>query len=267
MVGAHSGRTEGRHRSRCADGAVDGRSAGRRRRIANPRIDGNLGALAPVIVVRRVPRRHATRRQSRRWLLRLDVPASRAVAFSGATHNSLVVLPPALALPTGYELAAAAVVAQTLVEMVGMVVYVRAIPGWSAPAVFPRHPVPISAGTRSTRVTPPGLDGRTPDQRTSDDPPAAPRGFLIASPVTHSHAAWRPRLGRPTTSDPTTTTASAASWSAALSTSRSFADLLAAPVRFGGDQPSVPARRPPRPSTPASSRRASARSPPAWASR
>ena len=61
-------------------------------------------------------------------LLRLDVPASRAVAFSGATRNSLVVLPLALALPTGYELAAAAVVAQTLVEMVGMVVYVRAIP-------------------------------------------------------------------------------------------------------------------------------------------
>lgn len=57
-----------------------------------------------------------------------DVPASRAVAFSGATRNSLVVLPLALALPTGYELAAAAVVTQTLVEVVGMVVYVRAIP-------------------------------------------------------------------------------------------------------------------------------------------
>ena len=94
-----------------------------------PRIDGNLGALAPVIVVYAaflVVMPLAGKAVA--GLLRLDVPASRAVAFSGATRNSLVVLPLALALPTGYELAAAAVVAQTLVEMVGMVVYVRAIP-------------------------------------------------------------------------------------------------------------------------------------------
>jgi len=59
---------------------------------------------------------------------RLDVPASRAVVFSGATRNSLVVLPLALALPEPLAIAALVVVTQTLVELVGMVVYVRLIP-------------------------------------------------------------------------------------------------------------------------------------------
>lgn len=58
----------------------------------------------------------------------LDVPAARALTFSGATRNSLVVLPLALALPAGLELAAAVVVTQTLVELIGMVVYIKAIP-------------------------------------------------------------------------------------------------------------------------------------------
>jgi ACR3 family arsenite efflux pump ArsB len=48
------------------------------------------------------------------------------VALSGATRNSLVVLPLALAMPS--PLAPAAVVAQTLVELVGMVVLVRVLP-------------------------------------------------------------------------------------------------------------------------------------------
>ena len=61
-------------------------------------------------------------------LARLDVPASRAVVFSGATRNSLVVLPLALALPEPLAIAALVVVTQTLVELVGMVVYVRLIP-------------------------------------------------------------------------------------------------------------------------------------------
>jgi ACR3 family arsenite transporter len=59
---------------------------------------------------------------------RLGVPRSRAVVFSGATRNSLVVLPIALALPAGYALAPLAVVTQTLVELVGMVVFVRVVP-------------------------------------------------------------------------------------------------------------------------------------------
>ncbi len=54
-------------------------------------------------------------------------PASgTAVVFSGATRNSLVVLPLALALPVGAELAAATVITQTLVELIGMVLLVWA---------------------------------------------------------------------------------------------------------------------------------------------
>lgn len=61
-------------------------------------------------------------------LARLDVPATRAVVFSGATRNSLVVLPLALALPPALSLAPLVVVTQTLVELVGMVVFVRLVP-------------------------------------------------------------------------------------------------------------------------------------------
>lgn len=61
-------------------------------------------------------------------LFRLGTPAGRAVVFTGATRNSLVVLPLALALPDRFAAAGAVVVTQTLVEVVGMVVYVRLIP-------------------------------------------------------------------------------------------------------------------------------------------
>ncbi|MEO5320416.1 bile acid:sodium symporter [Arthrobacter sp. CC3] len=60
---------------------------------------------------------------------RLDAPATLAVVFSGATRNSLVVLPLALALPEPLALAALVVVTQTLVELVGMVAFVRFLPG------------------------------------------------------------------------------------------------------------------------------------------
>ena len=59
---------------------------------------------------------------------RLEPAATRALIFSGATRNSLVVLPLALALPPALSLAAVVVVTQTLVELVGMVIYVRLIP-------------------------------------------------------------------------------------------------------------------------------------------
>lgn len=61
-------------------------------------------------------------------LFRLDIPASRAIVFTGATRNSLVVLPLALALPDALAIAAVVVVTQTLIEVVGMVLYVRAVP-------------------------------------------------------------------------------------------------------------------------------------------
>ncbi|MEV7283243.1 bile acid:sodium symporter [Streptomyces sp. NPDC093252] len=61
-------------------------------------------------------------------LLRLDASAGRAIVFTGATRNSLVVLPLALALPGDMAVAAVVVVTQTLVEVVGMVAYVRLVP-------------------------------------------------------------------------------------------------------------------------------------------
>ena len=65
---------------------------------------------------------------------RLDARATRAVVFSGATRNSLVVLPLALALPPALSIAPLAVVTQTLVELVGMVVFVWLVPRLTAPA-------------------------------------------------------------------------------------------------------------------------------------
>lgn len=59
---------------------------------------------------------------------RLDVPGTRAVMFSAATRNSLVVLPLALALPAELGIAALAVVTQTLVELIAMVILVQAVP-------------------------------------------------------------------------------------------------------------------------------------------
>ncbi|GAA1704638.1 arsenic resistance protein [Microcella alkalica] len=61
-------------------------------------------------------------------MLRLDTPGARSVTFSGATRNSLVVLPLALALPAELALAPLVVVTQTLIELVGMIVLVRLVP-------------------------------------------------------------------------------------------------------------------------------------------
>jgi ACR3 family arsenite transporter len=60
--------------------------------------------------------------------LRFDAPAARALLFTGATRNSLVVLPLALALGDEWALTAAVIVTQTLVEVLGMVAYVHLIP-------------------------------------------------------------------------------------------------------------------------------------------
>ncbi|ARQ72672.1 arsenic resistance protein [Streptomyces marincola] len=94
-----------------------------------PKLDGNLGDVARVVpfyVLFLVVMACAGLAVAR--LFRLDVPAGRAIVFSGATRNSLVVLPLALALPDDLAVAAVVIVAQTLIEVVGMVVYVRAVP-------------------------------------------------------------------------------------------------------------------------------------------
>lgn len=61
-------------------------------------------------------------------LFGLGAEDTRAIVFTGATRNSLVVLPLALALPDAFAVAAVVVVAQTLIEVIGMVVYVRLVP-------------------------------------------------------------------------------------------------------------------------------------------
>lgn len=64
---------------------------------------------------------------------RLPPVQGRTLAFSLGTRNSFVVLPLALALPPSFELAAVAIVFQSLVELVGMAVYV----GWVPARLFP----------------------------------------------------------------------------------------------------------------------------------
>lgn len=61
-------------------------------------------------------------------IARLEAPAGRAVAFSGATRNSLVVLPLALAVPGAIPLIPAVIVTQTLVELVASLIYIRIMP-------------------------------------------------------------------------------------------------------------------------------------------
>jgi ACR3 family arsenite transporter len=59
----------------------------------------------------------------------LDVSAGRALVFSGGTRNSLVVLPFAFALPEPLSgLVAAVIVTQTIVELIGELIYIRMVP-------------------------------------------------------------------------------------------------------------------------------------------
>ncbi|WP_020658686.1 arsenic resistance protein [Amycolatopsis benzoatilytica] len=94
-----------------------------------PKLHGGLGpvvAVVPFYVAFLVVMAFAGLGVAR--LFRLDVPAGRAIVFTGATRNSLVVLPLALSLPEGFAAAPVAVVTQTLVEVAGMVCYVRLVP-------------------------------------------------------------------------------------------------------------------------------------------
>lgn len=59
---------------------------------------------------------------------RLEASAGRAVAFSSATRNSLVVLPLALAVPRAIPVLPAIIVTQTMIELVASVIYMRLMP-------------------------------------------------------------------------------------------------------------------------------------------
>ncbi|GIV93119.1 MAG: arsenic resistance protein [Chloroflexus sp.] len=60
----------------------------------------------------------------------LKLPASqgRVLTFSFGTRNSFVVLPIALTLPPGYDLAVVTIVFQSLVELVGMIIFLWFVP-------------------------------------------------------------------------------------------------------------------------------------------
>lgn len=60
--------------------------------------------------------------------LQLPAASGRTLAFSFGTRNSFLVLPLALALPAGWELTVVVVVFQSLVELFGMLFYLRWIP-------------------------------------------------------------------------------------------------------------------------------------------
>ena len=61
-------------------------------------------------------------------LMRLPADQGRTLAFSFGTRNSFVVLPVALTLPAGWEIAAVVIVAQSLVELFGMAFYLWWVP-------------------------------------------------------------------------------------------------------------------------------------------
>ena len=66
-------------------------------------------------------------------LFSLGVETGRALIFTGATRNSLVVLPLTLALPAAFNLTPAVVVTQTLVELAGLLIYVKLVPSLLLP--------------------------------------------------------------------------------------------------------------------------------------
>lgn len=60
----------------------------------------------------------------------LNAANRRAIAFSCATRNSLVILPLALSIPGAMPTLPAILVAQTLIELIAESIYVRVIPRW-----------------------------------------------------------------------------------------------------------------------------------------
>lgn len=73
---------------------------------------------------------------ARLWSLPAD--QGRAIAFSSATRNSLVVLPLGLAVPGALPWIPAVIVTQTLVELVSELVYVKVAPSWGTKTVRER---------------------------------------------------------------------------------------------------------------------------------
>ncbi|WP_144632877.1 arsenic resistance protein [Bordetella genomosp. 13] len=90
------------------------------------RASGAAWAVVPLYVVYAVVAPGLGWLCARMW--RLPADQGRAVAFSSATRNSLVVLPLGLAIPGAVPWVPAVIVAQTLVELVGELAYVKLMP-------------------------------------------------------------------------------------------------------------------------------------------
>ncbi len=63
-------------------------------------------------------------------IFKLPVNQGRVLAFSFGTRNSFMVLPIVLALPQQYQAAIAVVAFQPLIELIGMLIYIKIIPNW-----------------------------------------------------------------------------------------------------------------------------------------
>lgn len=68
-------------------------------------------------------------------VFKLPPKQGRVLAFSLGTRNSFVVLPLALALPASFELTVVVIVFQSMVELFGMLAYLR----WVPAKLFPTH--------------------------------------------------------------------------------------------------------------------------------
>ncbi|MGB3068411.1 MAG: arsenic resistance protein [Ottowia sp.] len=87
---------------------------------------GGVKAVLPIYAVFAIAAPLLGWATARGW--QLPAKQGRAVAFSSATRNSLVVLPLGLAIPGGIPLIPAVIVAQTLVELVSELIYVKLLP-------------------------------------------------------------------------------------------------------------------------------------------
>lgn len=103
--------------------------------VATAQVDTVLGALnvLPVVVPVFVAFLLAAALTAKALAVSFSLPPrqARTLAFGLGTRNSFVVLPLALALPEGFEVAAVVIVAQTLVELLGMIAFL-----WLIPVVF-----------------------------------------------------------------------------------------------------------------------------------
>ncbi len=67
---------------------------------------------------------------------RLTSKDGRVLAFNFGTRNSFLVLPIALALPQGFQEALFVIVYQSLVELLGMLLFIKIVPRWVFPDKF-----------------------------------------------------------------------------------------------------------------------------------